>query len=184
MTPFLLLEWLLSENAVVVNLVGPLCRFLAKPHLRYLEVTLVRLTTNQLCRHKFDKGEYHGVNETQQLQHAGEESSPPPECSPASRQPGDKEDEAEEDEAMSAAVNYATSLTLNDEQLYYANNVAVGGNDDAGGDNRGMNVDSGGDYHGLNDDEGGQQVEEEMGEAWERVTKKRKSQMSNDELRT
>jgi hypothetical protein len=47
-----------------------------------------------------------------------------------------------------------------------------------------MNVDNGGDDHGLNDDEGGQQVEEEMGEAWERVTKKRKSQMSDDELRT
>jgi hypothetical protein len=60
----------------------------------------------------------------------------------------------------------------------------VGGNDDAGGDDRGMNVDNGGDDHGLNDDEGGQQVEEEMGEAWERVTKKRKSQMSDDELRT
>ncbi len=36
----------------------------------------------------------------------------------------------------------------------------------------------------MNDDEGEQQVEEEMGEAWERVTKKLKSQMSNDELRT
>jgi len=37
-TPFLLLEWLLSENAVVGNLVGRLCRFLAKTHLWYLEV--------------------------------------------------------------------------------------------------------------------------------------------------
>jgi hypothetical protein len=36
----------------------------------------------------------------------------------------------------------------------------------------------------MNDDEGEQQVEEEMGEAWERVTKKCKSQMSDDELRT
>jgi len=35
----------------------------------------------------------------------------------------------------------------------------------------------------MNNDEGEQQVKEEMGEAWERVTKKRKSQMSNDELR-
>ena len=42
-------------------------------------------------------------------------------CSPASRRPGNKEDEAEEDEAMSAAVNYATSLTFDDEQLYYEN---------------------------------------------------------------
>jgi hypothetical protein len=41
----------------------------------------------------------------------------PLECSPASRRPGDKEDEAEEDEAMSAAVDYATSLTFDDEQL-------------------------------------------------------------------
>jgi hypothetical protein len=47
-----------------------------------------------------------------------------------------------------------------------------------------MNFDDGGDDHGMNDDEGEQQVEEEMGEAWERVTKKRKSQMSDDELRT
>jgi len=45
-------------------------------------------------------------------------------------------------------------------------------NDGDGGDDRG----------GMNDDEGEQQVKEEMGEAWERVTKKRKSQMSNDEL--
>jgi len=60
----------------------------------------------------------------------------------------------------------------------------VGGNDYAGGDNRGMNVDDGGNNRGMNDDEGEQQVEDEMGEAWERVTKKRKSQMSNDEVRT
>jgi hypothetical protein len=42
------------------------------------------LTTNQLCRH--DEGENHGVNETRRLQHAGEESSPPPRtfsCAPA-----------------------------------------------------------------------------------------------------
>jgi hypothetical protein len=96
----------------------------------------------------------------------------------------DKEDQAEEDEAMSAAVDCATSLTFDDEQLYYENDVAAGGNDDAGGDDHGMNFDDGGDDHGMNDDEGEQQVEEEMGEAWERVTKKRKSQMSDDELRT
>ena len=44
-----------------------------------------------------------------------------------------------------------------------------------------MNDDDGGDDR---DDKGEQQVEEEMGEAWERVKKKRKSQMSDDELRT
>jgi hypothetical protein len=47
-----------------------------------------------------------------------------------------------------------------------------------------MNDDDGCDNRGMNDDEGEQQVEEEMGEAWERVTKKCKSQMSDDELRT
>jgi hypothetical protein len=57
----------------------------------------------------------------------------PLECSPASRRPGDEEDEAKEDEAMSVAVDYATSLTFDDEQLYYENNVSAGGNDDAGG---------------------------------------------------
>ncbi len=56
-----------------------------------------------------------------------------------------------------------------------------GGNDDTGGDDHGMNDDNGGDNR---DDEGEQQVEEEMGEAWERVTKKRKSRMSDDELHT
>jgi hypothetical protein len=104
------------------------------------------------------------------------------------RRPGDKEDEAEaeeEGEAVSAAVDYAASLlTFDDEQLYSENDVAVGGDDDAGGDDRGMNNDDGGnDRGGMNEDGGEQQVEEEMGEAWERVTKKRKSQMSNDELR-
>ena len=89
----------------------------------------------------------------------------PLECSPALCRPGDEEDEAEEDEAMSAAVDYATSLTFDDEQLYYENDVAAGGNDDTGGDDRGMNVDDGGDDRGMNDDEGEQQVDEEMGEA-------------------
>ena len=105
----------------------------------------------------------------------------PLDCSPALRQPGDEEDNAKEDEVMLAAVDYATSLTFDDEQLYYENNVAEGGNDDTGGDDRGMNDDVGGDDR---DDEGEQQVEEEMGGAWERVTKKRKSQMSDDELHT
>jgi len=77
---FLLLEWLLSGNAVVGNIwsVGSGC-FLAKTHLRYLEVcksTLKPSQLNQLCRH--DKGENHGVNKMRRLQHAGEESSLPP----------------------------------------------------------------------------------------------------------
>jgi len=44
-----------------------------------------------------------------------------------------------------------------------------------------MNDDDGGDDR---DDKGEQQVEEEMGDAWERVTKKHKSQMSDNELHT
>ena len=110
------------------------------------------------------------------------EKNPPAhlECSPALCQLSDKEDKAkakEEGEAISAAVDYAASLlTFNDKQLYYENDVAAGGNDDAGGDDRGMNDDDGGDNRGgMNDDEGEQQVEEEMGEAWERVAKKRNS---------
>jgi len=111
----------------------------------------------------------------------------PLECSPSLRRPFDKEDEAdakEEGKAILAAVNYAASLlTFGNEQLYYENDVAAGGNNDAGGDDRGMNDDDdGNDRGGMNDNEGEQQVEEEMGEAWERVTKKCKSQMSNDEL--
>ena len=47
-----------------------------------------------------------------------------------------------------------------------------------------MNEDDGSKNHGMHDDEGEQQVKEEIGEAWERVTKKRKSQMSDDELCT
>ncbi len=62
------------------------------------------------------------------------------ECSPALRRPGNEEDKAEEDKAMLAAVDYTTSLTFDDEQLFYKNNVAAGGNKDAGGDDRGMNV--------------------------------------------
>jgi hypothetical protein len=60
---------------------------------------------------------------------APEKNPPCPlECSPASRQPGDEEDEAEEGEVMSAAVDFATSLTFDDEQLYYyENDVAAGG---------------------------------------------------------
>jgi hypothetical protein len=114
----------------------------------------------------------------------------PLECSPASRRPGNEEDEAEEDEteedeAMSVAVKFPTSLTFEDEQLYYENDVAAGGNGDAGGNDCGMNVDNGGNDLGMNNNKGEKQVKEEMGEqAWERVPKKRKFQMSDDELRT
>jgi hypothetical protein len=73
----------------------------------------------------------------------------PHECSPALRRPGDEEEEAEaeakEGEAISAAVDYAASLTFNNEQLSYENDVAEGGNDDTGGNDRGMNDDDGGD---------------------------------------
>jgi hypothetical protein len=49
------------------------------------------------------------------------------------RQPGNEEDEAKEGEAISATVNYATSVTFDDEQHANKNNVAAGGNDNAGG---------------------------------------------------
>ena len=74
----------------------------------------------------------------------------PLECSPALRRPGDKEEEAEAEEGeaiSSAAVDYAASLTFNDEQLCQLcceNNVAEGGNNNTGGDDRGMNDDNGG----------------------------------------
>jgi len=82
-----------------------------------------------------------------------EKNPPAPlECSPALCRPGNKKDEAEakakeEGEAVSAAVglDYAASLTFDDEQIYYENDVAAGGNDDTGGDDRGMNDDDGGD---------------------------------------
>ncbi len=99
------------------------------------------------------------------------------------RRPGDEEEEAEAEEGeaiSSAAVDYAASLTFNDEQIYYENNVAEGGNDDTGGDHdRGLNDDDGGNDR---DEEGEQQVEEEMGEAWERVTKKRSSGGSSERV--
>ena len=60
-----------------------------------------------------------------------EKNPPSPlKCSPALRRPHDKEEEAEAEEGeaiLSAAVNYAASLTFNDEQLYYENDVAEGG---------------------------------------------------------
>ena len=65
------------------------------------------------------------------------EKNPPGrlECSPALRRPVDEGEEAEavaeEGEAISAAVDYAASLTFNDEQLScqlcYENDVAEGG---------------------------------------------------------
>ena len=147
------------------------------------------LTTNQLCRHEFETSKVKIMVTTRRGDYITPEKNPPGplECSPALRRPGDEEEEAkaEEGEAISsAAVDYAASLTFNDEQIYYENNVAEGGNDDTGGDHdRGLNDNDGGDDR---DDEGEQQQveEEEMGEAWERVTKKRKSQMSDDELQT
>ena len=107
----------------------------------------------------------------------------PLECSPALR-PGNKDSEVKEDKAISAAADYATSLTFNDEQHANKNNVVAGGNIDNGGSNCGMNNNDGGNDPGMNDDKGEQQVEEERGGAWERVTKKRKSQISDDELHT
>ena len=86
----------------------------------------------------------------------------PLKCSPASR-PGDEEDEAKEGEAISAAVNYANSLTFGGEQHANENNVTAGGNDNTGGDNRGMNNDNGGNNRGMNNNKGEQQVKEEMG---------------------
>ncbi len=47
-----------------------------------------------------------------------------------------------------------------------------------------MNDNDGGNDCRMSDNKGEQQVEEERGEAWERVTKKSKSQMSDDELHT
>ena len=88
--------------------------------------------------------------------------------SPALRRPSDEEEEAkamaEEGKAISAAVNYAASLTFIDEQLCqrcYKNDVAEGGNNNTGSDDRGMNDGDGGNDR---DNEGGEQhVEEEMG---------------------
>jgi hypothetical protein len=86
------------------------------------------------------------------------------------RQSGEEEDDAKEGETISVAVNCVTSLTFNDEQHANKNNVAAGGNNNAGGKNDGMNDEDGGDSYGMHDDESEQQVEEEMGEAWKRVT--------------
>jgi hypothetical protein len=98
--------------------------------------------------------------------------------------PGNEEDEAEEGKVISVTVNYATSLTFDDDQHANENNFAAMGNDDAGGENGGMNDDDGSNSRGIHDNEGEQQVKEEMGGAWKRVTKKRKSQIRDDELRT
>jgi hypothetical protein len=82
---FLLLEWLLSENAVVGNLVG---QFWSIP--RQNSTSLETVTTNLLCWH--DEGENHGVNKTRRLQHTGEEFSSPPRmfsCIAPARDPRD-----------------------------------------------------------------------------------------------
>jgi hypothetical protein len=124
---------------------------------------------------------------TRQGDYSTPEKNPPPplECSPALRRPGDEDDKAKEGKAISGAVsNYATSLTFDDEQHANENNVAAGGDNNAGGKNSEMNDDDGGNSRGrIYDREGEQQFKEDMGEAWKRVTKKRKSQMSSDELR-
>ena len=95
---------------------------------------------------------------TRRGDYSTQEKNPPRplECSPASRPPRNKEDEAEEDGVISVAVDYATSFTFDDEQHANENNVAAGGrgNGDAGGDDRGMNDDNGGDNRGMNEDEG------------------------------
>ena len=78
----------------------------------------------------------------------------PLKCSPASR-PGDEDNKFKEDEAIPVAVDYATSLTFDDEHHANENNVAAGGNDNNGGDDRGMNGDNGGDDLGMNDDKSG-----------------------------
>jgi hypothetical protein len=41
---------------------------------------------------------------------------------------------------MLAAVDYTTSLIFGNVQLYYENDVAVGGNNDTGGNDRGMTM--------------------------------------------
>ena len=51
----------------------------------------------------------------------------PLKCYPALHRPGNKENKAKEDKAISAVVNYATSLTFDDEQHANENNVAAGG---------------------------------------------------------
>ena len=65
---------------------------------------------------------------TRHSKYSTPEKNPPHplKCSPASR-PGDEEDEAEEDKAISAAADYPTSLTFNDEQHAHENDVAAGG---------------------------------------------------------
>ena len=144
------------------------------------------LTSSQLCWHKFETLKKKIMVSMRRGDYSMPEKNPPRplECSPALRRPGNEEDEAKEGKAISAAVDYATLLTFNDEQHANKNDVAAGGNNNSDGKNCGMNDDDGGDDRGMHNNEGDQQVKEEMGEAWEKVTKKHKSQMSNNELRT
>ena len=87
------------------------------------------LTTNQLCQHEFETSKVKIMVSTRCGDYSTPEKNPPRpfECSPASRRPGNEEDEAQVDEAMSTAVDYAISLTFDNEQLYYENDVAAGG---------------------------------------------------------
>ena len=79
------------------------------------------LTTNQLCWHEFETSKVKIMVSMRRSDYIMPEKNPPRplKCSLASRRPGDEEDQAEEDKAMSAAVNYTTSLTFDNEQLYY-----------------------------------------------------------------
>ena len=143
---FLLLEWLLSENALVGNLVG---RFWSIPCQNSSSVPWATLVPSQRTscagtnlKLRRWNAQDHGVNETRR---------------PPALRPGDEEDEAEEDEAILVAVDYATSLTFRDEQHATENDVAAGVDDNAGNDNHGMNNDNGSNDRGKNDGEGEQQ---------------------------
>ena len=87
------------------------------------------LTTNQLCQHEFETSKVKIMVSTRCGDYSTPEKNPPRpvECSPASCRPGNEEDEAQVDKAMSTAVDYTISLTFDNEQLYYENDVAAGG---------------------------------------------------------
>ncbi len=65
---------------------------------------------------------------TRHSKYSTPEKNPPHplKCSPALCRPSNEEDKAKEDKAISAAVDYATSLTFEDEQHENENNVAGG----------------------------------------------------------
>ena len=83
------------------------------------------LTTSKLCRHKFETSKVKIMVSTRHGDYSTLEKNPPHphECSPALHRPSNEEDEAKEGKAISAAVDYATSLTFNDEQHGKENNV-------------------------------------------------------------